>query len=121
MTTPPARTRTLRPVGGHSTAERWTWFPGSRTSRPVPPCPRAPCPTARAAKGAPVLMLDLRMPRRGLADPATCPVCRFLRNVMRDVILSGSTSGARPVVLAMHTHMVHGHPYDPRTIRENAT
>ncbi|QBZ73367.1 hypothetical protein SEA_REMUSLOOPIN_53 [Streptomyces phage RemusLoopin] len=37
------------------------------------------------------------------------------------MITSGSPSGARPVVLAMHTHLIHGHPYDPRTIRENNT
>lgn len=68
-----------------------------------------------------MLMLDLRTPRRGLADPATCPVCRFLRNCVRHVITSGSTSGARPVVLAMHTHLIHGHPNDPRTIRKSPT
>jgi hypothetical protein len=64
-------------------------------------------------------MLNLRTPRRGLADPATCPVCRFLRDCVKEVIMSGSVSGARPVVVAMNTHLVHGHPYDPRTIRKS--
>jgi hypothetical protein len=59
-------------------------------------------------------MLSLRVPRAGLVDPETCPVCRMLRNWVGDVIESGDPSGTRPVVVAMHTHMIYGHPHDPR-------
>lgn len=63
------------------------------------------------------MLLSLRAPRAGLVDPETCPVCRLLHDLVGDVIRSGDPSSARPVVLAMHTHMIYGHPQDPRTIR----
>jgi len=66
-----------------------------------------------------MLSFDLRVPRAGLVNPEACPVCRMLRTWVVDVIKAGDKSHVRPVIVAMHTHMIYGHPHDPRTIREH--
>jgi hypothetical protein len=43
----------------------------------------------------------------------------MLRTWVVDVIKAGDKSHVRPVIVAMHTHMIYGHPHDPRTIREH--
>lgn len=59
-------------------------------------------------------MLDLRTPRPGMVDPETCPVCSNLRGILTAALSTKSALMARDVVHAMHTHMIYGHPNDPR-------
>jgi hypothetical protein len=60
--------------------------------------------------------LNLRVPRPGPVDPDRCPVCARLRDNVATVVITGSRKAARGLVTAMRTHMVHGHPKDPRTV-----
>lgn len=64
-------------------------------------------------------MIDLRFPRTDRVNPEICPVCARLRRFLTTAVSVGSPPMARCVVLDMRTHMIYGHPYDPRTIREN--
>lgn len=57
---------------------------------------------------------DLRAPRADRADPETCPVCAKLRESLTAAIVTGSSVMSRLVVIAMHSHVIHGHPKDPR-------
>jgi hypothetical protein len=57
---------------------------------------------------------DLRTPRADRVDPEACPVCARLRESLTAALTTGSPAMARMVVVAMHSHMVQGHPNDPR-------
>lgn len=59
-------------------------------------------------------MIELRFPRTDRVNPQICPVCSRLRQFLTVAITAGSPPMARAVVLDMHTHMIHGHPKDPR-------
>lgn len=57
---------------------------------------------------------DLTTPRADRVDPETCPVCGRLRESLRAALSTRSSVMGRLVVIAMHNHMIHGHPKDPR-------
>jgi hypothetical protein len=65
----------------------------------------------------PNLSDDLRTPQSGPVDPDRCPMCEQLRAVLRTAVLLGSQTSAGNLVRIAHTHMIHGHPRDPRTRR----
>lgn len=74
-------------------------------------------PAERTGPDVILWSLDLRTPRSGMVNPDTCPVCRRLREHVTAAICTRSPTVAGAVVRAMHTHMVHGHPNDPRNLR----
>jgi hypothetical protein len=41
-------------------------------------------------------------------------VCAKLRESLTAAIVTGSSVMSRLVVIAMHSHVIHGHPKDPR-------
>ncbi|MEU7416847.1 hypothetical protein [Streptomyces antibioticus] len=62
----------------------------------------------------PTPLAELRTPRPGAVDAARCPVCGSLRAELAAALRAGDAHAARATVHAMHTHMVYGHPNDPR-------
>ncbi len=60
-------------------------------------------------------MLDgILVPRAGLVDADTCPVCGGLRDALRIAMRGHDAEQAADVVRSMDAHMRYGHPNDPR-------
>lgn len=63
------------------------------------------------------MLTDLTTPGPGLVDPERCVMCERLRAVLAAAVLLGDPQAAGNLVRAAHSHMIHGHPNEPRTQR----
>lgn len=59
---------------------------------------------------------DLHTPRPGLVDALTCLVCKGLRASLALALAEQDPASAVTTVHSMQTHMIHGHPNDPRNM-----